>query len=94
MNRELHVQLPLSYPYCLDPPTQCLEIPGLHRFPSSSSFSFHTWVCLDYPQTQGKVTYSESAIFGLNSTPKRRRTLYRYVYVSVSVQMGTRAFPR
>ena len=58
---------------------QFISIPSLTSFPSSSALSFHTWVCLDYPQTSGRLTYSSARASRQTGgmVTRRRRILFR-----------------
>ena len=61
---------------------QIIALPHTLRFSSSSSISFHTWVCLDYPHTTGRLTYSTPRTTRVTPNtsslpPRRRRILFR-----------------
>ncbi|CAI8026148.1 Neurobeachin-like protein 1 [Geodia barretti] len=82
--------VPLCY-FDLRSKTAIISLPPHLHFPSStSSLSFHTWVCLDYPRTTGRLTYSTPVSRSTRITPtfpslprKRRRILFRSVFTYV-----------
>ncbi|CAI8026153.1 Neurobeachin-like protein 2 [Geodia barretti] len=77
--------VPLCY-FDLRSKTAIISLPPHLHFPSStSSLSFHTWVCLDYPRTTGRLTYSTPVSRSTRITPtfpslprKRRRILFSF----------------
>jgi hypothetical protein len=77
--------VPLCY-FDLRSKTAIISLPPHLHFPSStSSLSFHTWVCLDYPRTTGRLTYSTPVSRSTRVTPtfpylphKRRRILFSF----------------
>ena len=79
------VQYIHTYPPPPPPHSQYIGIPDLHHFPTSSHFTFNTWVFLDPPLMRKYSSYTSSAASRESSsasfnpdTAKRRRTLYRY----------------
>ena len=84
-----HIILYTVYTHIPPPPptlhSQYIGIPDLHHFPTSSHFTFNTWVFLDPPLMRKYSSYTSSAASRESSsasfnpdTTKRRRTLYRY----------------
>ena len=79
----LHTHLPLpTHPPTLHTPLQYISIPDLKHFPSSSSFSFHLWVCLDSlhkAKTRRPLSAAEFDLDQSSQETKMKRILYRYM---------------